>query len=162
MYTTVVDPRFRLRKCSLFSKSENWHTHRKRFSSDQPTAELDIGDFNRTQFTKLNLVKNSKTSWCFRLPPQLECTKQHGWGRWHLKVFFFLKNEKTLYFTDSTVFLGYTEREEKTLYNIFHWFWFHCISAIIESHFFYFLKKKFERFGMDQVGRNLEDTPRVV
>ena len=61
-FPTVVWHRFRIRKYSLFFELEKWHTYRKHFSTGRHTAQLDIGDLNRTQFTELNLVRNSKTS----------------------------------------------------------------------------------------------------
>ena len=49
-------------KYSLFFELKKWHTYRKLFSNALQVTQVDIGDFNRTQFTELNLVRNSKTS----------------------------------------------------------------------------------------------------
>jgi type II secretory ATPase GspE/PulE/Tfp pilus assembly ATPase PilB-like protein len=60
----------------------------KLFSSGKYTAQIDIGEFKRTQLTELNLVKNSKTSCRFSLPPKIDCRKEHTYGRQLLKNIF--------------------------------------------------------------------------
>ena len=85
VFPTVVWHRFRIRKYSLFFELEKWHTYRKHFSTGRHTAQLDIGDLNRSQFTELNLVRNSKTSSRYAVRTNSTLKKEHTCGRWLLK-----------------------------------------------------------------------------
>ena len=69
---------FRIRKYSLFFELKKWHTYRKLFSNALQVTQVDIGDFNRTQFTELNLVRNSKTSCRYAVRTNSSLKKEHG------------------------------------------------------------------------------------
>ena len=63
---------------SLFFELKKWHTYRKLFSNALQVTQVDIGDFNRTQFTELNLVRNSKTSCRYAVRTNSTLKKEHG------------------------------------------------------------------------------------
>ena len=102
-FPTVVWHRFRIRKYSLFFELEKWHTYRKHFSTGRQTAQLDIGDLNRTQFTELDLVRNSKSSSRYAVRTNSKLKKEHTRGRWLLKesnsvsVLFFRSHRKNVF-----------------------------------------------------------------
>ena len=52
----------------------------KTFSTGKHTAQLDIGDFNRSQFTELNLVRNSESSSRYAVRTNSTLKEEHTCG----------------------------------------------------------------------------------